>query len=141
MLQRPCTSRPDQTSQLCRRYIILRILLVASRCSPTGGGRGTVNLVAGIFEVMLIRNRYNRGWRYHTDLQVWLTSPTVQDSTSQQWLRGPFVVFDRRTFTRQKTPDEFMVDVSLLEATRPASEHLVKSPSANGMEWRRRQDR
>lgn len=78
-------------------------------------------------------NRHNRGWRYHTDLQVWLTSPIFQDSSSQsQWLRGPFVVFDPRTFSRQKTPDEFMVDTSLLESTRPAAEIIAKSPNGHG---------
>jgi len=70
-------------------------------------------------------SRYNRGWRYHTELQVWLTSPTVLSTPPDQhggptWLRGPFVVFDPRTYARTKTADEFMIDASLLEATRSA---------------------
>jgi CCR4-NOT transcription complex subunit 2 len=70
--------------------------------------------------------RYNRGWRYHTELQVWLTSPTVLSTPHDQhggptWLRGPFVVFDPRTYARTKTADEFMIDASLLEATRTAA--------------------
>ncbi|CAD6583700.1 MAG: hypothetical protein TREMPRED_003636 [Tremellales sp. Tagirdzhanova-0007] len=76
---------------------------------------------------------YNRGWRYHTDLEIWLTSPSFQDASVQsQWLRGPFVVFDSRTFSRHKTSDDFMVDISLLEDTRPAIELIAKSPTANG---------
>ena len=66
------------------------------------------------------------------ELQVWLTSPAFQDSIPQtSWLRGPFVVFHPRTFSRQKTPDEFGVDPAMLEATRPAAEIIAKSANGN----------
>jgi CCR4-NOT transcription complex subunit 2 len=80
-------------------------------------------------------HRFNRGWRYHTELQIWLTSPSIPSAPldgTQSWQRGPFVVFDPRTFSRQKTPDEFMVDSSLLEATRPAQVY-VKELESEGL--------
>lgn len=53
-------------------------------------------------------------------MQVWLTpeSPANSLEVEPGWLRGPFVVFDPRTFTRQKTPDDFMLEAAMLEVTQ-----------------------
>ncbi|WVR05908.1 hypothetical protein IAU60_002934 [Kwoniella sp. DSM 27419] len=74
---------------------------------------------------------YTRGWRYHTDLQTWITSPTLpnidlvsihsEGSGQPHWIRGPFMYLDTRTWTKQRTLEDFTIDAQLLEATRPAS--------------------
>ncbi|WVW82343.1 hypothetical protein I302_104350 [Kwoniella bestiolae CBS 10118] len=88
-----------------------------------------------VLQLEVAEELYARGWRYHTDLQTWITSPTLptidllslqQNPTpthegSPQWLRGPFIYLDTRTWTRQRTNEEFTIDANLLEITRPAS--------------------
>ena len=75
-----------------------------------------------ILQLEVAEELYNRGWRYHTEMQVWLTSPSLaQGAPEQRWVQGPFWVYDPATMSRTKTADEFMVDASLLEATRPAA--------------------
>ena len=74
----------------------------------------------GLVRGFLLTSRFNRGWRYHKEMQVWLTpeSPANSLEVEPGWLRGPFVVFDPRTFTRQKTPDDFMLEAAMLEVTQ-----------------------
>jgi hypothetical protein len=60
-------------------------------------------------------------------MQVWLTSPTLQATPldgSEHWVRGPFLIFEPRTFVRQKMGEDMIVDCSLLEATKPAAVYL-----------------
>ncbi|WVQ85559.1 hypothetical protein IAT38_007725 [Cryptococcus sp. DSM 104549] len=81
---------------------------------------------------------YARGWRYHTELQTWLTSPTLvaidrtkADRTSGQpnWVRGPFAYLDTRTWVRQRTAEDFTIDANVLEVTRRADD-IVREETA-----------
>ncbi|KAI9635260.1 uncharacterized protein MKK02DRAFT_43941 [Dioszegia hungarica] len=83
---------------------------------------------------------YNRGWRYHTELQLWLngpslanidgTDPALANQSSPEWARGPFVYFDPRTLARDRMPDEFMINLNLIEATRQAAVVIGESRAA-----------
>ncbi|ORY23199.1 hypothetical protein BCR39DRAFT_549736 [Naematelia encephala] len=78
---------------------------------------------------------YNRNWRYHTELQVWLTSPnipSVENDPSTSWLTAPILVFDPSTFSRRQTPDDFMVELSLLEKTRSAATIISEEDARKG---------
>jgi hypothetical protein len=78
----------------------------------------------------MLTDRYSRGWRYHTELQLWLTGPSLTGvegmdpalavQSSPRWARGPFMYFDPRTFGRNSMPEEFAINLNLIEATRPA---------------------
>lgn len=81
-----------------------------------------------IVQLMVAEELYNRGWRFSTDLRVWITSgPLSQidlhgDQSSQpSVIRGPFSVFNPATWSRQDTGGDFTVELSTLEATRPAA--------------------
>lgn len=81
-----------------------------------------------VVQLMAAEELYNRGWRFNTDLRVWMTSPPLaqvdlhSDSSSRpSVLRGPFTVFNPQTWSRQETAGEFTIDVNSLEATRPAA--------------------
>ncbi|WWC66289.1 uncharacterized protein I206_100190 [Kwoniella pini CBS 10737] len=86
-----------------------------------------------VLQLEVAEELYTRGWRYHTDLQTWLTSPTLPNidlvsltanpslHEGGQWIRGPFMYLDTRTWTKQRTNEDFTIDANLLEVTRPAS--------------------
>ncbi|WRT64170.1 uncharacterized protein IL334_001099 [Kwoniella shivajii] len=83
-----------------------------------------------ILQLEVAEELYARGWRYHVDLQTWLTSPTLptvdlmsltNSSEGPQWIRGPFMYLDTRTWTKQRTNEDFTIDANLLEVTRPAN--------------------
>ncbi|WWC58704.1 uncharacterized protein I303_101248 [Kwoniella dejecticola CBS 10117] len=87
-----------------------------------------------VLQLEVAEELYARGWRYHTDLQIWFTSPTFSNidlasltasasanSEGGQWIRGPFMFLDTRTWTKQRTAEEFTIDANMLEITRPAS--------------------
>lgn len=90
---------------------------------------------------------YNRGWRFNTDLRVWLTSGPLSQidlhndaSSRPQAVRGPFTVFNPATWSRQDTAADFTIETHSLEATRPASaiaaekssrKEAVRSPNGN----------
>jgi CCR4-NOT transcription complex subunit 2 len=81
-----------------------------------------------VVQLMAAEELYGRGWRFNTDLRVWMTSPPLAqidlhtDASSRPGiLRGPFTVFNPSTWGRQETAGDFTVDVNSLEATRPAS--------------------
>ncbi|RSH92880.1 hypothetical protein EHS25_008326 [Saitozyma podzolica] len=90
---------------------------------------------------------FNRGWRYHTELQLWLQGPQLQSidlpaDGQANWVRGPFLVFDPQTFNRQRMPEDFMVNPALLEVTRSAASLIaedqarkesLKSPNAHSV--------
>ncbi|WWD17866.1 hypothetical protein CI109_102310 [Kwoniella shandongensis] len=74
---------------------------------------------------------YARGWRYHTELHIWLTSPTLPSidlskadvaSGQPNWIRGPFMYLDTRTWTKQRTAEDFTIDGNVLEVTRRAED-------------------
>ncbi|WWC99715.1 hypothetical protein V866_006620 [Kwoniella sp. B9012] len=102
-----------------------------------------------VLQLEVAEELYARGWRYHTDLQTWITSPTLpsidlvslQQSSNEgspQWIRGPFMYLDTRTWTKQRTNEEFTIDANLLEITRPASviiseeKSQTHTPSSSG---------
>lgn len=56
----------------------------------------------GTFE---LTDRYNRGWRYHIESQLWLSAPSLASidgsdpsliDAPPRWVTGPFVYFDTR---------------------------------------------
>ena len=59
-----------------------------------------------------------------------MTSPTLPSMSLEpqgsNWIRGPFVIWDPRLFSRQKTNDDFMLDTAQVEATRPAGQILAE---------------
>lgn len=78
-------------------------------------------------------------------MQVWMNPNypiiTPLPDHAPKMAQGPFIVWDPRTMSRTKTPDDYMVDVSLLEAPRSAHAYIQeqqalkdasKSPTANG---------
>ncbi|KAK8865945.1 hypothetical protein IAR55_001094 [Kwoniella newhampshirensis] len=84
-----------------------------------------------ILQLEVAEELYTRGWRYHTELQLWLTSPTLPsidlskaDVTGGQpnWIRGPFMYLDTRTWTKQRTAEDFTIDANVLEVTRRAED-------------------
>ncbi|WVQ97436.1 hypothetical protein IAU59_004549 [Kwoniella sp. CBS 9459] len=95
-----------------------------------------------VLQLEVAEELYVRGWRYHTDLQLWLTSPTLAnvdlqaihaDSSGQpSWIPGPFIYLDTRTWTRQRTLEDFTVDAQLLEATKPAHMRLGDDANPSG---------
>ncbi|WWC86275.1 uncharacterized protein L201_001148 [Kwoniella dendrophila CBS 6074] len=103
-----------------------------------------------VLQLEVAEELYARGWRYHTDLQTWLTSPTLptidllslttnqqqqntngESGNSPQWIRGPFMYLDTRTWTKQRTNEDFTIDANLLEITRPASVIISEDKSQN----------
>lgn len=92
---------------------------------------GSDNVMTAYIAVPKLTFRYNRGWRYHIETQLWLfaTSLAAMDGsdpslidTPPRWLKGPFVYFDPRTLTRDRMPDDYMINHNLIELTRPAGE-------------------
>lgn len=82
-----------------------------------------------VVQLMAAEELYNRGWRFSTDLRVWLTSGPLSQidlhadsSLHPSTVRGPFTVFNPGTFSREPWQgSDFTIDVSTLEATRPAA--------------------
>ncbi|WVF70482.1 hypothetical protein IAT40_005272 [Kwoniella sp. CBS 6097] len=95
-----------------------------------------------VLQLEVAEELYARGWRYHTDLQIWLTSPTLanvdlqavhSDASGQtHWIPGPFMYLDTRTWTRQRTLEDFTVDAQLLEVTKPAHMRLSDDSNSSG---------
>lgn len=86
-----------------------------------------------VVQLMSAEELYGRGWRYNTDLRVWMTSPPLAqidlhaDASSRPgMIRGPFTVFNPATWSRQETAAEFNIDLSSLEATRPAAQIVAE---------------
>lgn len=101
-----------------------------------------------VVQLMAAEELYNRGWRFKTDLRVWLTSAHLSQidlhaEGNPTAVRGPFTVFNPATWARQDTAPDFTVDLAALEATRPAQaiiaaekaarkESSVRSPNGGG---------
>lgn len=90
-----------------------------------------------VVQLMAAEELYNRGWRFNTDIRVWMTSGPLSQidlhadaSTHPAAVRGPFTVFNPGTWSRQETGSDFTVDVSTLEATRPAGAIAAEKTSA-----------
>nr|XP_031857468.1 uncharacterized protein CI109_007140 [Kwoniella shandongensis]KAA5524540.1 hypothetical protein CI109_007140 [Kwoniella shandongensis] len=84
-----------------------------------------------ILQIEVAEELYARGWRYHTELHIWLTSPTLPSidlskadvaSGQPNWIRGPFMYLDTRTWTKQRTAEDFTIDGNVLEVTRRAED-------------------
>lgn len=81
-----------------------------------------------VVQLMAAEELYNRGWRFNTELRVWMTSGPLSQidlhgdvSSQPSAIRGPFTVFNPANWLRQDTAADFQVDISSLEATRPAA--------------------
>nr|ODN93077.1 CCR4-NOT transcription complex subunit 2 [Cryptococcus depauperatus CBS 7841] len=90
-----------------------------------------------VLQLRVAEELYARGWRYHIELQIWLTSPTLasidltkadRSSGQPNWIRGPFVYLDTRTWVRQRTAEDFTIDAYVLEVTRRA-EDVIREES------------
>ncbi|AFR98047.1 CCR4-NOT transcription complex subunit 2 [Cryptococcus neoformans C23] len=84
-----------------------------------------------VLQLRVAEELYARGWRYHTELQTWLTSPTLasidlskadRSSGQPNWIRGPFAYLDTRTWVRQRTAEDFTIDANVLELTKLADD-------------------
>ncbi|ODN84463.1 hypothetical protein L202_00410 [Cryptococcus amylolentus CBS 6039] len=104
-----------------------------------------------VLQLRVAEELYARGWRYHTELATWLTSPSLpsidlaktdRSSGQPNWIRGPFQYLDTRTWVKQRTAEDFMIDANVLEVTRRADdiireeavrkEQKGQSPNPNG---------
>lgn len=82
-----------------------------------------------IVQLMAAEELYNRGWRFNTELRVWITSGQLAQidthsdlSSHPSVLRGAFTVFNPTTWSRHDTDHDFTIELSHLEATRRASD-------------------
>lgn len=64
-------------------------------------------------------------------MQAWIGSPLglgpprqTIDSSTPQYLTGPYVIWDPRTMTRATLPEEFVIDVNQFEPQRLAQPYI-----------------
>ncbi|KAL7419532.1 transcriptional regulator [Cryptotrichosporon argae] len=82
-----------------------------------------------VLQLKAAEELFRRGWRYHTELQVWMQSPAIssvdlgsdRDVLAQPAVRGPVIIFNPAAWARTKSNDEFVCELAALEHTRPAN--------------------
>jgi hypothetical protein len=78
-------TRSEQGGRFQRRNPVLHVLLLAQRRAPGDRCPGTVRALDLFFYAPPSRSpfRYNRNWRYHKEMRIWITKETGTPSSQK----------------------------------------------------------
>ena len=87
-----------------------------------------------ILQMAAAHELYNRDWRYHKQLRMWLTKPPGEEPTvkQQHFERGNYVVWNADAWQKERRED-FMLEYSQLEEKNdPAQQQQQQQAGAGG---------